>query len=39
MSLNHSAPKGRQIGPSINVNPPATFSISAPAGTSASNAG
>ena len=37
-SLNQSAPNGRQTGPSMNENPPASFSICDAGGTSASNA-
>ena len=38
-SLNHRAPSGRHNGPSMNWNPPASFSILASFGTSASRAG
>src|SRR5207248_5110261 len=36
--LNQRKPDGRQIGPSVNLNPPAIFSIWAFLGTSASKA-
>ena len=38
-SLNQSVPSGRQSGPSVNLKPPATFSIAAARATSASSAG
>src|SRR5437016_14368637 len=38
-SLNHTTPSGRHSGPSVNSNPPATFSITASFGTSDSKAG
>ena len=38
-SLNQSVPSGRHSGPSVNLKPPATFSMTAAGATSASNAG
>src|SRR6188768_4049086 len=38
-SLNQSVPSGLHSGPSVNLKPPATFSIPAAGATSASNAG
>src|SRR6476620_7993171 len=38
-SLNQSVPSGRHSGPSVNLKPPATFSMVAPGATSASSAG
>jgi hypothetical protein len=37
-SLNQSVPSGRQSGPSVNLKPPATFSIAADGATRVSNA-
>src|ERR1051326_3244221 len=38
-SLNQSVPSGRQSGPSVNLKPPATFSMTVPGATSASSDG
>src|SRR6187401_90292 len=38
-SLNQSVPSGLHSGPSVNLKPPATFSMTAAGATSASNAG
>src|SRR6187431_797354 len=38
-SLNQSVPSGLHSGPSVNLKPPATFSIPAAGATSASSAG